>query len=86
MRIIFVLIGASIVINVKEANKAVPPQVKGAKSDIVHSVVTATDQHGRELYEKARKNMLNINGWQQLAGKLSAAFYLTDPFGQNVDR
>lgn len=72
--------------HVKVSNAVVPPQTKGAKSDIRYSRKVFGDKEGLELYERARKNLLDINRWQQLAGKLSAAFYLTDPFGKPVDR
>ena len=70
----------------KEKNAAVPPQEKGAKSDITYCVRTFGEKEGLELYEKARKNLLDINRWQDLAGKVSAEFYLTDPFGKQVQR
>ena len=65
---------------------AVPPQKKGAKSDIKYCVRTFGEKEGFALYEKARKNLLDINNWQKLAGKLSAGFRLTDPFGNLVQR
>lgn len=71
---------------VKQTAGAIPRQEKGAKTDISYKVKTIGDKQGVALYEKARNNLLNINSWQQLAGKLSAAFYLTDPAGNNVDR
>lgn len=70
----------------KPNHAAVPPQKTGAKSDIKYSIRTYGEKEGLELYEKARKNLLDINNWQQLAGKLSAEFKLTDPFGNLVQR
>jgi hypothetical protein len=69
-----------------ERNEGVPTQKKGGKSDITYSVRTLNEQAGLALYEKARKNLLDINNWKQLAGKLSADFSLTDPFGTLVQR
>jgi hypothetical protein len=71
---------------VKDTEAVVPPQRKGAKSDIRYSKRVLGEKEGKELYEKARKNLLDVNRWQQLAGPVSAAFYLTDPFGKHVDR
>ena len=69
-----------------ESHAGVPPQKKGAKSDIRYCVITSGEKEGLALYEKARKNFLDINSWKQLAGKLSADFNLTDPFGKLVQR
>lgn len=70
----------------KENNVAVPPQREGAKSDIKYCVRTFGEKEGLDLYNKARKNLLDINRWEQFAGKLSAEFRLTDPFGKPADR
>lgn len=71
---------------VKESQLGVPPQKKGAESDIRYSRSTIGEKEGRALYEAARKNLLDINNWKKLAGKLSADFSLTDPFGKPVQR
>jgi hypothetical protein len=71
---------------VKATKEAVPPQLQGAKSDIRYSIRTSGEEDGLQLYEKARQNLLDINRWQQLAGRFSAAFYLTDPVGKHVQR
>ena len=84
MRTIFVLTNVQ---SVKVKSTAgIPRQKKGAKSDVKYSIRTVGEKEGLDLFEKARKNLLDINRWQQLAGKLSAAFYLTDQFGNNVNR
>lgn len=63
-----------------------PAQHKGARSDIRDSIVTPDENEALRRYEQARKNLLQINRWHELAGKLSARFYLTDPRGKEVDR
>ena len=70
----------------KSNHVAVPPQKKGAKSDIKYCIRTFGEKEGLALYEKARKNLLDINNWEHIAGKLSAGFRLTDPFGKLVQR
>lgn len=70
----------------KQIAGAIPRQKKGAKSDITYRIKTPGEKEGSALYEKARNNLLDINRWQEFTGKLSAAFYLTDPFGKYVDR
>jgi hypothetical protein len=71
---------------VNERTGVVPPQRKGASSDIEYTVRTADEDRGKKLYDKARNNLLNINCWHTFAGRLSARFFLTDPYGKRVDR
>jgi hypothetical protein len=61
-------------------------QRSGGKSDIHYSKAADTDEEAKKLYEKARNNLLSINKWKQLSGKLSAAFLLTDHRGAAADR
>lgn len=72
--------------NVKETAGAIPRQKKGAESNVTHTITAPGEKESVALYEKARKNLLDINRWQQFAGKLSAAFYLTDQAGKHVNR
>jgi hypothetical protein len=64
----------------------VPQQKKGSKSDFSHSVTAQNGDDGSQLYEKAKQNLLDINNWHVISGKLSARFFLTDPFGKEVQR
>jgi hypothetical protein len=64
----------------------IPAQHSGAKSDIHFSTTAETDEEAKKLYDKARNNLLSINKWKELAGKLSAAFLLTDNRGAAADR
>lgn len=64
----------------------VPAQHKGARSDIKYSKKVSTAVEAEKLFKKAKKNLLNINDWHLRAGKWSARFFLTDPFGKNVQR
>lgn len=71
---------------VKQVLQNIPPQAHGAKSDITYSRKVSGDREGDELYQKARRNLLDINSWHKLSGKLSARFFLTDSRGKTVDR
>jgi len=71
---------------VKATASKAPQQKEGSESNITYSRTTASEKECRNLYEKARKNLLDINRWQQIAGKLSADFHLTDPYGNPVER
>ena len=70
----------------KEVIENIPRQAHGAKSDITYSMRAFGEKEGDELYEKARKNLLDINRWHKLSGKLSARFFLTDEFGKETSR
>lgn len=72
--------------NVEDSNEKIPEQQKGASSDIIESVNCDSSEAAVQLYAKARKNLFDINNWHQMAGKLSARFYLTDPSGGAADR
>jgi hypothetical protein len=71
---------------VKATREAVPPQLKGARSDIKYSVTGSDEAEAIQVYDRARKNLLDINRWQHMAGKASAAFQLADPFGKEESR
>lgn len=70
----------------KDSKQKVPEQQEGAKSDIKHVVDAISNDEAAHLYIRARKNLLSINQWQELAGKLSARFTLIDPNGVEADR
>lgn len=62
----------------------IPRQKKGARSDTHYSVRAATEQLARELFQKARLNLLNVNSWHSLAGS-GAVFQLVDEKGEEVN-
>jgi hypothetical protein len=64
----------------------VPPQQSGQQIDAESTVEGATVEEARELYNRAKNRLLDINHWQQLAGKLLASFQLTDAQGHEVNR
>ena len=65
---------------------ATPKQVTGAKSDTTHSITTSTNEQAAHLFNKARKNLLNINTWEELTGKHSASFQLINKEGEPARR
>lgn len=65
---------------------ATPQQRTGAQSNTTHSITTATDEQAEQLFNKARKNLLSINNWEELSGPLSACFRLIDKDGNKVLR
>lgn len=73
-------------IEVKASKRNLPQQKKGAKSDVKYSVRAKDEAESIALFQKARKNLLNINQWEKMAGKVSATFRLTDEYGNHVNR
>lgn len=67
-------------------NKPIPQQHTGAQSDTSHTLKARSEDEAKQLFEKACRNLLNVNKWQQLAGPLSASFELTDAQGKKVYR
>lgn len=70
----------------KDTKEKVPEQHDGAKSDIRHIKEAVSNDEAALLYLRARKNILDVNNWQNIAGKLSASFRLTDPRGNEISR
>lgn len=70
--------------DVKE--KIVPPQYRGGKKDITHSVTAADDDDARKLFFLARNRLLDVNSWQQIAEGMSSSFILSDSRGNKVNR
>jgi hypothetical protein len=66
--------------------KIIPQQHEGGKKDIEHRVTAADENDARKRFYIARNRLININGWQALAGALSAKFTLADQRGNKVDR
>lgn len=64
--------------------KIVPPQRKGGKSSTKYTVRTKDLASARRIFEIARKNLLNVNGWHSLAGTISASFQLTNEKGESI--
>lgn len=62
-----------------------PIQRKGAKSSTHYSIKASDLNAARELFKKARINLLNVNKWHELAGALSAKFQLTDEKGDAIN-
>ena len=59
-----------------------PTQKGGGRSDTYSSVTLADIALADAHYELAKTRLININEWQQIAGKRSAAFKLFDAHGQ----
>jgi hypothetical protein len=65
--------------------KIIPPQRQGGKSSTKHTIRTRDLTTAREIFIRARENLMHVNRWHSLAGKLSATFQLTDKYGKPID-
>jgi hypothetical protein len=70
----------------KDVERVVPPQYEGARKDIEQVGVSEDPNDALRLFATARKRLLDINGWDQLCGKLTSTFRLTDENGKPLSR
>lgn len=64
----------------------IPPQVTGKNIEAEAAVETDTDAAAIDFYNTAKKRLLQVNQWHQIAGLISAEFQLTDESGNEIDR
>ena len=65
--------------------KIIPHQHTGFESETVYSVEKKTPKEARQLYAKAKANLLDVNHWHDLLGKDSVDFQLTDADGHEKE-
>jgi hypothetical protein len=63
---------------------AVPRQKKGARSDTRYSIRAHNEQAARQLFQNARMNLLNVNGWHTLTGN-GIVFQLVNEKGEEIN-
>lgn len=64
----------------------IPEQQSGAKTDNEYSVTAKTINEARELFNKAKERLRDVNQWHTICGSASAVFRLTDDDGNEVNR
>lgn len=67
-------------------DKNIPEQQKGNQLDTQHEVTLNSREEAEKLFEAAKKRLLNVSHWGEIANGVSADFDLTDSSGQEVDR
>ena len=67
-----------------EEKNTVPQQQQGSESNTEDAVTLANESEAKAFYEVVKQRLLQVNGWQQLAGKATAHFQLTDEKGNAV--
>jgi hypothetical protein len=69
-----------------DPRNTVPQQETGSSMDTEYAADANSVEHARQLYENAKRRLLNVNRWHQIAGKATAVFKLTDANGNEVER
>ncbi len=67
-------------------DKNIPEQQKGNQLDTQHEAVLNSRKEAEQLFESAKKRLLNVSHWGEIANGFSSSFKLTDRNGQEVDR
>ncbi|MEI9946987.1 MAG: hypothetical protein WDN26_22545 [Chitinophagaceae bacterium] len=68
----------------KKGKAIVPKQLKGGKSVSAYSVQAKDMLTAKKIFENAKLNLLNVNKWHSLAGRLSADFQLVNKEGEKI--
>ena len=70
----------------EHAENLIPEQQKGGQTNTESVETLASEQAARTFFEVVKNRLLNVNAWHDYAGKGTAAFQLTDPQGNEVQR
>ena len=68
------------------SSQIVPPQKTGASKKYEHVITLPSLEEAKKQFQSAKARLLDISHWEQVAGKGSAQFVLTDKEGQPVQR
>jgi hypothetical protein len=69
-----------------QQNNIIPSQDSGIQTNTESTEELATEKEAKDYYVTVCKRLMDINNWQQYAGKATAAFQLTDNSGKDVKR
>jgi hypothetical protein len=61
-----------------------PEQKEGVEKNIESVVDTGSIESAKELFNKAKQRLLDVNNWHNICGKLSSTFSLTDEKGNEI--
>jgi hypothetical protein len=62
-----------------------PEKVEGAQKDIEAKEELNTIDEAKQLFETAKRRLLNVNNWDKICGTASAVFRLTNESGSEVE-
>ena len=64
----------------------VPPQFTGQEIEVEARQVLRTEADAENLYNVAKKKLLDVNSWNKVAGVITAQFQIIDEKGKEVRR
>ena len=67
------------------SEKLIPVQQSGTKTDDVASASFENIIAAEKRFKEAKERLFNVNNWNNIAGKISATFKLTDESGNEID-
>lgn len=67
-------------------DKNIPEQQKGNQMDTLQEVSLKSVEEAKALFATAKKRLLNVSHWGEIANGFSSAFQLTSREGKEVDR
>jgi hypothetical protein len=65
--------------------KMIPRQRNGVKSATTYTIKLPAVSSAKELFQKAKRNLLNVNKWHQFAGESSAVFRVVNSRGEETN-
>lgn len=65
-----------------DSQQKIPAQEKGEQLDTIETVKAADEEEAREIFQAAKKRLLNVSGWSLISKGISAHFELTDQYGR----
>ena len=70
----------------KNYSGIIPGQYTGKVIDTVEQIELNSSDEAKSFFEIVKSRLLDVNNWEQIAGKTSANFQLVDSGGQEVNR
>lgn len=64
----------------------IPQQVEGVEVNVEDAVTFASENEAKAFFATAKKRLLQVNNWHELAGTLSASFQLTNEKGDELNQ
>ncbi len=75
----------SIIMNEQKPDISLPNQEEGSEKNIETTQELNSTEEAKELFNQAKKRLLDVNQWQQICGKMSAVFKLADEKGNDIE-
>lgn len=69
----------------EEAEHTIPKHREGTEVNVEDSRTFQAEEEAKTFFQTVKDRLLNVNGWKDLAGTLSANFNLTNEQGQEID-